>query len=246
MAAVSAVITGAGSGIGRALARELAAHGHDVIAIGRHEDTLKATAHGHNGITPLAGDVGDPTERARIAHALSDRHLGFVVHNAGRLEPVGDLAKINLAEWRKTMAVNVEAPLFLTQALLELMSHGARVLHVSSGAAHRPTRGWGAYCATKASSYMVYRLLADELAQRGIAVGSLRPGVVDTPMQTHIRSLAVDQFPDVERFRALKRDGLLVAPEDVARFAYDLLVATSQEQFTRAEWDIREHWETFR
>lgn len=137
----------------------------------------------------------------------------------------------------------MEAPLFLTQTLLPLFAPNARVLTISSGAAHRPLRGWGAYCATKAGAYMLYQLLAEELRDRDIAVGSLRPGVVDTPMQDHIRELSPADFPAVERFRALKAEGGLVDPSDVALFARRLLMLNDRARFSSGEWDIREHWE---
>jgi NAD(P)-dependent dehydrogenase (short-subunit alcohol dehydrogenase family) len=237
-----AIVTGAGSGIGRALARELDSLGYSVVAVGRHRQTLESTAEGSRRVRPLIADVATVDGRVAVTEEVGNQRLAVLVHNAGRLEPVGDLAGIDHADWRQTMAVNLEAPLFLTQALLHALMEGGRVLHISSGAAHRAVRGWGAYGATKAGAYMVYRLLAEELGERGVHVGSLRPGVVDTPMQEHIRSLPVERFPDVGRFRALKEDGALVAPADVARFAARLLRDVSDERFRSGEWDIREHW----
>lgn len=238
-----AVITGAGSGIGRAIARELAGRGYSVVGIGRQSEPLETTGEGCADFTPIVADLSDPDQRTRVATELGTRNVRFLIHNAGRLEPVGDLGAVALAEWRAAMAINLEAPLFLTQAMLGSLYAGSRVLHISSGAAHRPIRGWGSYCLGKASTYMLYRLLAEELADRGIAVGSLRPGVVDTRMQAHIRSLSPAEFPDVERFRALKAEGKLVDPADVARFASRLLEGTDDAHFKAGEWDIRDHWE---
>lgn len=237
-----AIVTGAGSGIGRATARKLLDSGHSVIGVGRRRLEVEETGDGYSGYQPIVADLAEEEGRAAVADAAGSLPVGYVIHNAGRLEPVGDMATVSRDEWRQTMAVNVEAPLFLTQALIPLFANAARVLHISSGAAHRLIRGWGVYCVTKASAHMLYRLLADELAERGIAVGSMRPGVVDTPMQSYIRDLAPQQFPDVERFRDLKRNGDLVAPDDVAHFAYRLLVDIGADRFSKGEWDIREHW----
>jgi NAD(P)-dependent dehydrogenase (short-subunit alcohol dehydrogenase family) len=238
-----AVVTGAGSGIGRAAARELDAAGYAVIGMGRNRDSLEATSADCKDFTPMPADLADPNERARVASEVAHRSIGVVIHNAGRLEPVGDLAIVDLDQWRQAVAINLEAPLFLTQALIPTLSEDARILHISSGAAHRPVRGWGSYCIGKAGAHMVYRLLADELAEREIAVGSLRPGVVDTPMQSHIRDLPPEQFPEVERFRALKQEGALVAPGDVAYFARRLLELPDPMHFSSKEWDIRQHWD---
>eukprot|EP00957_Ditylum_brightwellii_P005530 424079-Ditylum_brightwellii.AAC.1 len=92
------------------------------------------------------------------------------------------------------MAVNMEGPLFLTQALLPKLKAatttigGARVLHISSGASQKPYRGWGPYCTSKAGLNMIYRVLREELQPHNIHVGSVRPGVVDTPMQDQART----------------------------------------------------------
>jgi NAD(P)-dependent dehydrogenase (short-subunit alcohol dehydrogenase family) len=234
------VITGAGSGIGAALSRALLARGDAVIGVGRRADALRDTGAGAPGFQAVAADVSTPLGRDAVADAVAGRRVRYLVHNAGVLPPVGRLMDVDPEQWRYAQAVNVEGPLFLTQRLLPWLP-GGRVLHVSSGAAHRPVRGWGAYCTSKAALYMVYRLLAEELAGRGIAVGSLRPGVVDTPMQALIRGQSETDFPDVARFRALKTDAALTTPQRVAEFVLAVLERTDDGRFSAQEWDIREH-----
>lgn len=236
-----AVITGAGSGIGRAMAQRLATEDLSVIAIGRHSAPLEALARNQpDRIEPTTADVATPEGREQIAQAVTGRRVRFLLHNAGVLEPVCSLAAVELEQWRYAQAVNVEGPLFLTQRLLPYLT-GGRILHVSSGAAHHPVAGWGAYCTSKAALYMVYQVLDLELRSRDIAVGSVRPGVVDTPMQAQIRDQDSEQFPDVERFRELKRTGGLASPETVADFVWQLLTRTSAEEFAAQEWDVQEH-----
>ncbi len=238
------VITGGGSGIGRALAQRLAEAGHRVMVAGRRREALEDTAAGHSDIEPVVADVSTPAGRSAIVTAVGDRHVRFLVHNAGVLTPVGPLSEVTLEDWRHSQAVNVEAPLFLTQALLDALTEG-RVLHVSSGAAHREMPGWGAYCASKAALHRVYTVLREELRAQGIAVGSVRPGVVDTDMQTLIRAQSAADFPAVERFRALKAQGELEPPERVAAFIEALLTRTDPERFGAEEWDIRDHARLF-
>lgn len=236
-----AVITGAGSGIGRAMAQRLATEDLSVIAIGRHSAPLEALARNQpDRIEPTTADVATPEGREQIAQAVTGRRVRFLLHNAGVLEPVCSLAAVELEQWRSAQAVNVEGPLFLTQCLLPYLT-GGRTLHVSSGAAHHPVAGWGAYCTSKAALHMVYQVLDLELRSRDIAVGSVRPGVVDTPMQAQIRDQDSEQFPDVERFRELKRTGGLASPETVADFVWQLLTRTSAEKFAAQEWDVQEH-----
>jgi Dehydrogenases with different specificities (related to short-chain alcohol dehydrogenases) len=147
-------------------------------------------------------------------------------------------------------------PLFLTKALLPRLipdnveeERGGRVLHISSGAAHYPYRGWGAYCTSKAAFHMLYRSLALELSPLGVSVGSARPGVVDTPMQDLIRQKSEQELPDVSRFRQLKDQGTLMDPSEVAIFLDWLLNETNDVEFSEKEWDVREadrtRWENF-
>ncbi|ROR29544.1 SDR family NAD(P)-dependent oxidoreductase [Inmirania thermothiophila] len=233
-----AVVTGGGSGIGRALVRRLAAAGIPVLAVGRRQGPLEETAAADPGrIRPVAADVGTPEGRAAVAEAVGASPVRFLVHNAAVLEPVAPLAQVGLAAWRAHMAVNVEGPLFLTQALLGRLG-GGRVLHVSSGAAHRPVPGWGAYCTAKAALHMIWQVLREELAAAGVAVGSVRPGVVDTPMQAEIRRQPRARFPVVDHFVALHRRGALRPPEEAAELLFRLLVEVPPQAFSAAEWDL--------
>jgi len=240
MAHETAVVTGGGTGIGRSICHALADRGLAVIAVGRRKEHLEETrAHAPDRITALAADVSDPMGRDAVVKAVGDGKLRCLVHNAGTLEPVGPLERVRLSEWRASQAVNVEAPLFLTQALLPVLP-GGRVLHISSGAAHDGYPGWGAYCVGKAGLHMLYRVLAQELADRGIGVGSMRPGVVDTPMQALIRQQTEADFPLVEQFRKLKQEGGLEEPAVIAAFTAWLLLETTAEDFIREEWNYND------
>lgn len=139
-------MTGGGSGIGRALALQLARASDLVVVVaGRRADRLEETcALGSAGtILPVACDVASRESRLRLVERV--RALGapvrFLVHNAAVLGPVGSMATVGEEEWRAVMDTNVNGPLALTLQLLDLMQDGARVLHVSSGAAHRYMKG---------------------------------------------------------------------------------------------------------
>lgn len=236
-----AVITGASSGIGEALAKRLARAGRGVVAVARRADPLNALAHEYPIIRACPADVADLAGRNAIATAVGNEPVAMLIHNAGVLEPVGPLAEQPLEALTKALSINLEAPIALTQTLLNRMPAGARVLHISSGAAHRALPGWGAYCISKAGLHMAYQILSQELRARDIAVGSLRPGVVDTPMQALIRAQTEADFPAVERFRALKAMGELTSPEAAAEFIDTVLGIPDDERFRAEEWDIREH-----
>lgn len=248
-------MTGGGTGIGEALVRALASSGVNVLAIGRRAEPLAVVATAAPAlITPVQADVGTKEGRQAVVEAVAKVKPTtlWLVHNAGTIGPIKPLIDVTEAEWEAVMETNVNGPLFLTKALLPYLGEGSRILHVSSGAAHSVLQGWGTYCMSKAAFNMQYRLLAAELAPRGIAVGSLRPGVVDTPMQSVIRA---GDFPDKDRFvqlhekrRALP-EGTDAAPppngglddaKNVATFMRWLLAETSAEEFSKEEWDIRQ------
>ena len=162
------------------------------------------------------------------------------LHNAAVLEPIIPLTEISLQDWRTHHQTNLEGPLFLTQSLLEKLKTG-RILHISSGAAHNAYAGWGAYCASKAGLHMIYKVLNKELTDRKIVVGSVRPGVVNTPMQNQVRKATKEVFPEIKKFVDLKEQNQLLDAGIVAKFLCHVLFETDDNAFAENEWDIREH-----
>lgn len=234
------IVTGGGSGLGRSICQELVARGLEVIAVGRRPDALVETRDlAPDFITTVVADLATVEGRDDVVATVGDGDLAGLVHNAGVLAPIGPLAGVRLEEWRQAQAVNVEAPLFLTQALLDNLQ-GGRVLHMSSGAAHQGYPGWGSYCTSKAALHMVYQVLRQELRDRNIAVGSLRPGVVDTPMQALIREQPPERFPMVQRFLDLHATGQLEDPDEVARFTAWLMLEVDADAYSAAEWSFTE------
>ena len=247
----TALITGAGTGIGRALSEFLIEAGLQVIAVGRRPQPLEPLRASHpDAVVAVSADVGTEAGRLAIAEAVAGAVLNLLVHNAAVLEPAGPLAEMSLEAWREHQAINLEGPLFLTQALLPRLESGSRILHISSGAAHTAIQGWAAYCMSKTALHMGYQCWRNELQARGVLVGSVRPGVVDTPMQEAIRDFDETAFPLVEKFRAFKADGELEPPERVACFLGWLLLKAPEATFTAQELDIRDetlwsNWEDF-
>lgn len=231
------IVTGGGSGIGRSLSHSLASRGETVMIVGRREEALKETSSFHpERITYIVCDVSDPSHRESMCKGFNDTpNIKALVHNAGILEPLKPLADVSLAEWQFSQAVNVEAPLFLTQALLPKLK-GGRVLHLSSGAAHDAYSHWGAYCTSKSALYMLYRLFKQEVSD--VLFGSVMPGITDTAMQDMIR--CSDTLPkEVLRFfRELKSENKLLTTETVAEFLTWLLLDVSDKNYAEKEWDI--------
>ena len=239
------LITGGGTGIGRALAERFAAKGWRVTIVGRRLELLQEVARDYpDKISIISADVGSIQDRQKIVSEAKGT-LDLLVHNAAVLGPVGPILDQSPEDWKSHMATNVEGPLFLTQALLPNLVENSRVIHISSGAAHQGIPGWGMYCTSKAALFMLGQLLKDELAQRNIWFGSVRPGIVDTPMQAEIRALEPKDFPMVEQFRQYKATGALVTSELVAQYLEWLLLEVSGPQLGEREWDIRDaEWQS--
>ena len=216
-----------------------------MIAIGRNKNALDELSKKFPAtLIPIAADITQAGTTSMIKAQLTeqDKRL-FLVHNAGIANPCL-LRDLSEEDWEKHEAVNLKAPLFLTKALLPYLSHGGRVLHISTGLAHHALPGFIAYGLTKAALYMLKEFGNTELKQEGITFGSAMPGIVNTPIQSHIRS---NNFPAADLFNGFKARDELLAPETVAKFLTWLLFETSNEQFSQGDWDIydtdhRAHW----
>lgn len=211
------VVTGATRGLGEALAQQIAAQADNrLVTVGR------AASDAVN----IQVDLADAAAVERACDELDRRIAGkpfdraVLINNAGVIAPVGPLEKVDAAELQRNLAVNFTAPILLMRRFLDATRAVGlrRIVNISSGAARRPIFGWSAYCAAKAGLDMASRVVALEAATRGLAVevASLAPGVIDTSMQATVRGASAEDFADVERFRAMKADGILRPAADVA------------------------------
>jgi NAD(P)-dependent dehydrogenase (short-subunit alcohol dehydrogenase family) len=176
----TALVTGAGRGLGLALARSLLADGWRVVVDARRAAHLAAAL---PGAVVVPGDVTDPVHRDALAAAVGGRRLDLLVNNASDLgpSPLPPLAGVPLAAVRRAYEVNVIAPLALAQVFLPLLrASGGMVLNVSSDAAVEAYPGWGAYGSSKAALDQLTAVLAAE--EPGLAVYSVDPGDMRTEM----------------------------------------------------------------
>ena len=180
-----AVVTGASRGLGRALARALAAEGWSLVLDARGAEALGAVAAElRSPVVALPGDVTDPGHRAELIAAA--RELGGVdllVNNASVLgaEPLVPLARHSLEGLRQALEVNVVAPLALVQAALPLLrASGGAVLNISSDAAVEAYETWGGYGASKAALDHWSAVLAEEEPE--LRVWWVDPGDMRTAM----------------------------------------------------------------
>lgn len=233
------IITGASSGIGKALALHLAKAGHKIIAVGRNEAALAELSQAApDRIIPVVADLAKGEDLAKIKNALSADDQGiYLVHNAGIAVPAL-LKDMTRESWDQHMTVNATAPVFLTKLLVPQLKDGGRVLNISTGLAHFPMAGFSAYGISKAALYMMKEFFNAELRDQGIIFGSAMPGVVDTPIQEQIRSKSVAEFPSVGLFKGFKEKNELLDPMTSAKFLAWLLIHTSDEEFCKDDWRI--------
>jgi NAD(P)-dependent dehydrogenase (short-subunit alcohol dehydrogenase family) len=179
------IVTGASRGLGRALARELAARGWELVIDARSADELEVVrAELGDAVTAIAGDVADPAHRWDVVAAAEGRgRIDAVVNNASLLGPSPQprLADYPLAVLDEVYRVNVLAPLALVQlALPALRRSGGSVVNVTSDAGSEAYAGWGGYGSSKAALEHLGRVLGEE--EPGVAVYTVDPGDMNTRM----------------------------------------------------------------
>jgi NAD(P)-dependent dehydrogenase (short-subunit alcohol dehydrogenase family) len=182
----TALITGASRGLGLALARALAHRGWVLVIDAREPTALRAAAEELariTTVTAVAGDVADERHRKELVSAAAALGgLDVVVHNASRLgpSPQPSLDRYPIEALERVYAVNVFAPLRLTQQLLPHLRHGARVLSITSDAAVEAYAGWGGYGSSKAALEQWTRVFAAEHPELHVYVAD--PGDMRTRM----------------------------------------------------------------
>ncbi len=230
------IITGGGSGIGKALALALAKRGKPVLIIGRHETSLQQTAAASSLISYLRADVSTNEGRDLIRKYTDNTpKIHALINNAGTLGPLEGPKTINDQGWHHTLNTNLDAALFLPQLLYDKLPNG-RVLNIGSGAAYFAIKGWTAYCVSKAALSMLTKCW--QIESDTVAFASVMPGIIDTAMQATARQGHNMDTDQVNFYNRLKENNQLVSPETVAEFLSWLLVEIDTDTFVSKEWDI--------
>jgi len=200
------LITGCSSGIGAALARELARRGHRVYATARRAETLASLE--AEGLRALALDVNDDASIARTFERVATESgmLDLLINNAG-FSQVGAVVDLERDDLRRQFETNVVAPVAVTRAALPLLraavakNGGAVLANVGSILGHFTTPFAGAYCASKAALHSITDALRMELAPFGIQVVSIEPGRVRSRLGEHAATQV--RLPDDSAYRAV-------------------------------------------
>ena len=217
-------MTGAGSGIGKAVARRLLAEGVDVLAVDINESALSDL--GRAGCETLAGDLTEPGVRARAADWADEAN--YLVNAAGVII-IKPIFEITVEDWRRVQIVNAEATFFLCQAIGPRLLPGGAIINLSSSSAKLATTvEVAAYAASKTTIMSITRSFAYALASRPVRVNAILPGIVDTPMQEEVlakaapmRGLTPDEWRQARN--KLVPLGRSSSPEECAGLVWFLL-----------------------
>ena len=193
LAGRTALVTGAGNGLGRAITRQLVGAGVRVVAAGRNSGPLDETAAlAGRGVRVATVDVADEESVGRLARSLADEDISILINNAGVPGPVASLVDVSLADWNAVFDVNVSGMFLMCRAFLPpMISRGmGDVINLASVSGKRPLARRTPYCASKMAVLGLTTTLAAEVGPLGITVNSLSPGPVNGPRMD--RNFALD------------------------------------------------------
>jgi len=231
----TALITGAGRGIGKEIALQLATHGITTLLVSRSKTELHNV---RDEITAVGGkafaytcDLTDPNNIHPLCERLLDEHrtISILVNNAG-LAKSFKLEETGREFWEQVMAVNVTAPFLLSKGLVPKMKEEKRgfIINIASTAALYGFSYASAYCASKHALLGLTRSLEVELKRSGIRVAAIMPGFVKTDvLMQSIENIARRTGRSVAEAEAelasLNRSGRIIEPHEIAKVVFDII-----------------------
>jgi len=214
-----ALITGASSGIGAAIAIAFADAGWSVMAAGRHEGRLEEVADVSEQISTWAGELEESDDCDELVADTVDEYerIDCLVNAAGVLIP-GNAEEITDEKWRDTLIINLDVPFYLSRAALpHLLQRGGSIINIASVWGLEGGKRALAYCASKGGLIQLTRSMALDHADDDVRVNAICPGGVDTPM---LAVRAEEEDKDVDDFLAELAEGSpngrIATPEDIA------------------------------
>jgi 2-hydroxycyclohexanecarboxyl-CoA dehydrogenase len=216
-----AVVTGGGSGMGRAVCRRLAERGHRVAVLDIDDAHAAEVAKelADDGLAAVAAAV-DVSDRAAVDAALDDVRkafgpIGIMVTSAG-IEGFVSFLDISVDAWERMMAVNLTGTFHCLQSAVPDMveARWGRIVTISSSSAQSGTKRMAHYVASKGGVIALTKALALDLASKGITVNTIPPGAIDTPMMR--RPMEAGVMGSIDQVIARAPLGRLGTPEDIA------------------------------
>ena len=216
------IVTGALGGIGKAVAEKFLSEGYTVCGMSRSGVEKAKEVLPHENFTFVSGDVSSTEDRKRLVQTAMEKYgrIDVLVNVAGVAPKVrADLLEMTEESYDYVMNINTKGTLFLTQLVAKEMikNRSGSIVNISSLSAYTSSVNRGEYCISKAGASMVTTLFADRLAEYGIAVNEVRPGIIATDMTSKVQ----------EKYDNLIEGGLLPIkrwgqPEDIASAVWAL------------------------
>jgi NAD(P)-dependent dehydrogenase (short-subunit alcohol dehydrogenase family) len=219
----TAIITGAGSGIGRAIALAFANEGANVVLVGRRKAKLDETAQAAGGSTlVLPADVTQSSDISKVLQQTTEHFGGInvLVNNAGLLHP-GTAEQITEAQWDETFNVNVRGLWLFSRAVLPYLreNHGGSIINVASVLGINGVRLRAAYAASKGAVVLLTKCMALDHGSEQIRVNAICPGFVETELTDALLQKATDPEAFLKQRIAVHPIGRVGKPEDIAGMA---------------------------
>lgn len=215
------LVTGAGTGIGRAVAQRFAAEGAQVFIVGRTEATLKETASISDRIAYTVANLEKDEDLSRILKEVKERYgqLNVLVNNAG-WAPVTPISEVKMDEYDKVFNINVRALVNMTiHALPMLRESKGNIINVSSVICKNHLVNMSMYAGTKAAVEIFTRIWAKELAKDDIRVNAIGVGPIETPIydKTDLSDSGIKEH--IEKVTSAIPQGHFGKPDDIAAVA---------------------------
>ena len=228
------VVTGGSKGLGLALVEKVLSEGHMCLSISRSGNSELKTKYSASQFLEIKFDL---TKKFSLFAKKFDQTLKkinlkkieniFIINNAAQIQPVAEVGQLNPAEIEKHYYLNITFPVLFTNHFLakKLKIKGLQTfVQISSGAARFAITNWSIYCSGKAAIEMFNDVMQIQLQKNNkIKAITYSPGIIDTGMQSVIRSFKSKDFPEVQRFKDYKKSNELKSPEFVAESLYQLI-----------------------
>lgn len=237
------IITGTSRGLGNSLVRKLIDSNHHIFCIARRpKDELMVYAKEKKcRMDYLEFDLSEVSKIQELMNTvfnrinLSEIKAISLINNAGTLAPMKPIEDCQDSEIINNIKVNLLAPILLTSEFIKHVKPfegDKRIINISSGAGKKPYYGWSNYCASKAGLDLFTQCVGVEqgTGEEAVKILSLAPAIMDTEMQAEIRSAAIEDFQQVERFKNFKDKGLLLPVDEVAEKVIKILLHENYPQ----------------
>ncbi|MGM0902684.1 MAG: (S)-benzoin forming benzil reductase [Bacillota bacterium] len=232
-----AIITGSSRGLGAAIAKRMLEENVSVIGVSRSQNEELKDLSSKNGVDYhfYTCNLASSTEISSVFQEISELVFNkqtdqvYLINNAGIIEPIETAGLFDDQAMITNIQVNLTAPIQICNLFLKRAKESnipLSIANVTSGAAERPVHGWSLYCSTKAGLNMFTQTTGLELdnQQSPFKVIGYSPGIMDTEMQSTIRSSSEEAFAELDKFKDFKEKGMLRSTTVVANALVKLVL----------------------